>query len=528
MGKLKSFPILSICSSKNIEVKNLILLIITALASISLYGQKYDGLVLEYDLYTNQITYLKNGILIDKPSVKEGENIYVVLTEYNPYVMQAELVVEQTNYNQKDLNSYTGEYGGHSSQGLSGISGLLGGLDLGFGLSDAFAQIPGARGGADAKVLAAKSEFNMLTDQLSSIERKINLNSKKLSLFQTTAQSRSIAIADIDALKSNRQLRPSKIKSLIEEEIRYAFAKVEGEDIKLDDLINETSKKNEIQESIDNYNDAQSEYRDFANRWVAFSAKIELLSDGGIDDQFTYIKSSSDSVLNVINNTLSLAESVEMQPSDLNQYFEGSASTLAALRRTYEELQGDLFTFRFPPFQAQNDKVELTIQVLKKDIQSGYTPFKTMEQVVPVTGGWKISGGLGLAFASTFNQTYEYEVVNDAIVASELDDFVPSVVSFAHIYKNTARTLQFGGSFGIGFPLQGGGFESLAFFAGPTMHLGKNQKFLLTAGIMGSKVNRLASGFEVGDQFISFTNSVPVVKKYEFGYFVGISYDLIK
>ena len=44
---------------------------------------------------------------------------------------------------------------------------------------------------------------------------------------------------------------------------------------------------------------------------------------------------------------------------------------------------------------------------------------------------------------------------------------------------------------------------------------------------MGAKVRRLGSGLEAGDMLESATNTIPTIDKYELGYFISISYDII-
>ena len=50
----------------------------------SLLAQTEGSLIVQYNLYSNDVSYIQNGQRIAKPSVKKGENIYVELTEYNP------------------------------------------------------------------------------------------------------------------------------------------------------------------------------------------------------------------------------------------------------------------------------------------------------------------------------------------------------------------------------------------------------------------------------------------------------------
>ena len=202
---------------------------------------------------------------------------------------------------------------------------------------------------------------------------------------------------------------------------------------------------------------------------------------------------------------------------------------MAKLRQVWEEIQSDIFTYKFPPVQAEGDEVQVDIEVLRSDDSFGPTRYKRLSQKIPVSGGWKVSGGLALNYGVLVNTPYSYTLIDNVIVADELDAFTPTIASLAHVYKQTTRNVNLGGSFGIGFPLFGGtSGQTISFFLGPTVILGKQQKFLISGGLMGAKVNRLSSGFMPGDVIESTINGIPTNDRYELGDFIGISYDLIK
>lgn len=496
--------------------------------SVNSYSQAQKGLLLQINAYTNEVLYYHDGVLTQTPSVKEGDNIYVVISEFNPYQMEASLDVKAVNYSQKSDALLGGVMGEGSS--FSGIGQLFGGLNAGSGIKEALMNIPGSRGGfaADAGVAEAKSEFLELTAEMEKIEAKLAGSTRKLEMFNNTVLSRKLAMEDLEKLKQNKLIKPSRIKELAMEEIMHAFAKAEGEKITTEDLLSQVVKKGEIKESINAYNAALQEYSELAKKWDRFGAKLGNITFNREDDQFEFIRTKTDSLNLALKSEGSKLSAPPLETKFLEQYFSESAQTMAYLRRIYEEIQGDVFKHSFPPVQAGNDAVLLTTSVYAKDDSGKMKLSKTYEQTIPVVSGWKVSGSLGLSFGKMAKKTFEYNIVNDAIVQDELDDFFPSIVSFAHISRKSLKNIQLGGSFGIGFPLQkGGGLESLAFFGGPTLFLGKKQKFLISAGLMGAKVQRLSAGFRPGDAFDGSVNILPVRSLYELGYFIGISYDII-
>lgn len=324
-------------------------------------------------------------------------------------------------------------------------------------------------------------------------------------------------------------MRPSRIKELINEEIRYAFAKDPGETIDIDDMIDGQKKSQELKQTLADYQKYSAEYAQLADAWRNFASSVALLSDITNDLKYEYIERASDSVKTEMQvNLLALEKTPQITVDEA--FIRTAADRLMDLRRVHEELKGDIFTYRFPPIQAEDDQLKIKIDISKKGPDGSVTgeQYKQLTQTVKVSSGWKISAGLGLAFSVLQDQTYSYSVIDDAITADELDDFTPALASFAHIYKQTPRDLNFGLSFGMGIPLftEGGG-QSAAFFLGPTVLLGTRQKFLISAGFTGARVNRLAGGYAIGDTFVNSSNTLPMNNKYELGYFIGISYDIL-
>ena len=494
-------------------------------------GQDLNGLVLEYNLYTNEITYKRDGIITLKPSLKENENLNIIVTEFNPYIMKADLNIIELDYNQSSSELSYGDYDGKGGGGnLSGITGLLGGLNLGSSIQQSFGGIPGSRGVSSDQMEEAKSKFSILTEELSATEKEMNYAHEKIQLFETMQKGQELALDDIERLKTNELLRPSRIRELIEEEVNHAFAKRSDEPIDIHDLINQMKSEEDLNAAVDQYKLASKKYVALANDWKLFAASLVLSEEDLEDMQIEYIKSASDSVSMMMDKNIQLKLNKTVEVKLPETYTKTNLIRMAALRQTYEELNSNIFSYSFPPVQAKGDEVNFEIVVKqKRGVPPEYKSYKNLAQTVPVTGGWKISAGLGMAFGVLTTKNYNYSVVNKTIVGDELDDFSPLIVSFAHAYKKSTKSLNVGGSFGVGFPLQGGsGIESVAFFLGPTILLGKQQKFLITFGLMGAKVNRLSSGFKAGDAWDSLSSTLPTVQKYETGYFLGISYDLLR
>lgn len=596
-------------------MKNLICLILS-LCFFTLAQSQSGDLYIEYNLFTDEITYKKDGKVVDKPYIKATKNIIVKVVEFNPYTIKANLVVNESAYNQNSVAQNSNNYnngmpangmgnmlGGGGSFG--GIAGLLGNLGMGAATGDAYGGLPGSRGQLDAEGQALKSAYEAALVKLKVAEKKVNKSAKKIELYQNVDASLSLAALDIVSLKNNTKIKPSRIKEMIEEEVRYAFAKNEDEQIDIDDLVRKDKKETDIKAAVAAYKKAVGEYKTLLPSWYQIAASAMNYENTSGNQQLAHIQQSTGKIVTNINNIAN-----NYDEASLNQLAQGGSNgevgILSNLRQVYEELQSSDFTYSFPPIQAKGDKVQIKLNFSCKSTtpptnntnqyggqynnqyggqqsgqynnqysgqyngqgqyssntqtypnqsysqqnqqqpqqqhyqqyqqqqqnygQSGnYEPYKTLEQTIPVSGTWKVTGGIGISFGALKDPRFEYTVRDNKIVGQELDQFIPIVTSFAHFYKQSPGNVNIGGSFGVGLPILGGSdIQAASFFLGPTVILGESSRFLLSGGLMGAKAKRLANGFQVGDSFDSFSEALPTINRYELGYFIGLSFSILK
>ena len=496
------------------------------LLHVLLTAQEKPGLTVSYNLFENTILYYRNGEQIQSPEVKKGENIYVEVKEYNPYIHKVRLESNTLNYAQNSNQFAAGPSGGMGGSQFHGISQLLGGLNMGNDLQGTLMTLGSSRGKQSKEAIRLKSAYFDLTDELVDVEEDINDAYHQIKMLEHQSKSQNIAIKDIEELKKNALIKPSRIKEMIEEEVNYAFAKNDDSAIKLSDILEDNNKSEKIESALNAHSRATKRYTSLKDKWKKLSTDPILVAVSVTDPQLKTIKTSADSISNVMEARLKNQKEADLDK--LKDQNSNQEAQLITLRRTYEELQNDIFTYKFPPIQSSGQSVGLNLVVKQLQENGDYTDVKSLNQNIEVTGDWKISGGLGLAFSTLKDQTYAYEVVDNTIVADPLDDFVPMFTSFIHGHKMTTRQVSIGTTFGIGFPLQSqDGNLSLSFFLGPSLILGKSEKLFFTAGVMGGKTERLSGGFRAGDFFNGISSSLPMRSKYELGYFLAFSYVII-
>jgi hypothetical protein len=136
----------------------------------------------------------------------------------------------------------------------------------------------------------------------------------------------------------------------------------------------------------------------------------------------------------------------------------------------------------------------------------------------------KIRNSVGVAF-SYFNAN-NYFIDNDSVIRKGKGDlFTPLVSTFIHFYSGKTAGFRWGGTFGVGIPLTGEK-KDINFLLGLSTAFGQNEPILLSAGLSGGKVSKLASGYEIGQKTKITNNDKLLTSNYDLGAFVSVSFNL--
>ncbi len=160
-------------------------------------AQNTTGLTIEYNLFTDQITYKKGNEIINKPEINQDENITVIIKEFNPYITKSTIEVHQINYLQSSTTLNAGDSVAQPTKGFGGMGSILGGLSLGNGASGIYDNIPGSRGASSKDIMQAKSKYRQMLKSLTLVEKKLNKSAEKINLFKTQKSSQNLASSDI-------------------------------------------------------------------------------------------------------------------------------------------------------------------------------------------------------------------------------------------------------------------------------------------------------------------------------------------
>lgn len=509
-------------------------LLLLAFVSYSLcsYSQQ---LHIYYDATTDSVRYEQDGKTVKNPTIKKGKKIELHVINYNDYLYDLSIKVEQEeikipsgglgsmlkmNGSGDALNSLMsstkaldGE--GFNKDGIEWTDGLEEkGGGLGFGGQSVSSEV-------EKKFSKFVSQYAATLENMQDKEQEVNdqavLIQEKLNVFKV----KQFMGQEIVELKYNPRLNPEQIKRLSLEYLEQVFEVSDPAELDLNEVIKKADIQKTIQKDI-------SLYRSKINNLNKLLLTLELAKDSIITFPFAeeeYRLSLLESFEQAKSRTNAYTKRIQEMESGATSLENWDLKELLSVRYTYEELKNHSFTYNYP-FTPTSDEVKLSITLTPNEaaLQKNLKTRELAPLEFPVYGGVKVNASVGISFGGYFNRPQQYFSRDSEILADDGDLFQPIVTSFIHFYRQSQSAVSFGGSFGLGISLGGEGTGSQTYFLGPSLIFGKGQRVVLTTGMMGGKVDRLARGYSLGDFFDE--TIVPTRSVYDLGYFLGFSFNL--
>lgn len=508
---------------------------ITAILSLAIVPLFSQDLHIHYDAQTEAVKYLFDGEEIQKPKVKKGANVFLHIDNYNNYLYDVEVAVDdkviQSTGNAQAVLSML------SPSGMSGmsISGFMDGFDS--GVSDDYANFEnteydgpgfGAASAEWAQVATLKQKFDAAAVEMVKTEKRLQAIQAGIQEYKDAQEIKHLVVQEVNKIKYNPAFTPEQIKKLSKAYLEKGLEVGSVQEINLDQLLERNNQKKHLSKKLSLLDQAEKDYMTQTKTMAGLSV---LLSDISLADvEFNQFKGTVDQVY---EKAKVVEDNVKMQKEELQLLLQeaqtGNLNTLTAMHYEYEALANNDFSHTYRT-EAVGDLTTLDVTFTRKDSLE-FTKAKKEIKVapirVPVFGGIKVSTSVGLGFGQYFKRPQSYFVRNGEVIGENEDSFYPIISSFFHFYAQSPGNVNLGGAFGIGVPLNGAdGFQSAVFFLGPTLIIGKEQRFAFTGGIMGGKVQRLAQGYEVGQTVGAEVAAVPVHYPYELGLFLGLTFNL--
>ncbi len=154
-----------------------------------------------------------------------------------------------------------------------------------------------------------------------------------------------------------------------------------------------------------------------------------------------------------------------------------------------------------------------------KDTITRYFPIQSIPNL-------RLRNSVGVSFTYFRDKNRSYFVRPDTTIGSSTADlFTPVLSTFINFYMYRTAGFRWGGSFGFGIPLMGDN-KDMNFMLGLCTMFGRNEPIIVTAGLAGAKVSRLAKGWQVGQQVPALDFELPTLSQFRIGGYVSITFNL--
>lgn len=512
--------------------------------SLSLAAQ---DLHIYYDAQNSTLRYEHDGKEVKRPKVKKDANIFLHVENYNNYLYDLEMEVNNQIVQIPSgggMTNLLGVVGGNPMDFLSpgnfnsgaGEENFVPPIDPGSNIDDildadgsGMVARPETYGSESANqqsaaVLAAMTTMQKM-DKLEEIFKGIE---EDIETVAERKEIRAIALEEVAKLKRNEGLPPEQIKRMSMEFLSNVLD-VEGEKVVLDlkNVINKGDDRVYLKQRLQKLDSARAEYLGLVEELKTHGLKLEQL---GSSDATSL--QALNAVVTINTKVPSVLSSVEEEANTIKTLYQDAGKsdiqTMTSAWYEYEAISSNTFSHTYRT-DAQGDRTALNIQFYKTDTSGNRVSSAKLDPVdikVPVYGGLKVNISVGLNFGQFFDTPQDY-FLKDTIIASEdSNEFLPMATSFIHFYPQRVSEVSIGGSFGIGVPLGGDdNISSINFFLGPSLILGKSKRVILNTGLMGGRVRSISQGLKVGDTVPAFS-AIPTKAKYRMGYFLGISFNI--
>jgi len=498
------------------------------------YSIQAQDLHIYYDAATDSIRYVESGTEIKSPALKKGKRVALHVINYNDYLYDLSIKLEE-----KEIKIPSNGIGkiidpSGSNQALKGLMSSASGLD-GDGIDqDGLEWAKDAQeggglsyGSESTKEQLSQDYINAVTKYSSTLERMqskeadIVAQSSKIREKLNVFKVKQFMGQELAELKYNPHLNPEQIKRISLEYLEKVFEVDRPEDLTLDAII----EKSDVQK---NMNREIKLYRSQINNLNRLLLMLEIAKD----TLLKYEGMEQSARISIVTSyekarerTVAYQEKaleLETKSADLEDW---NLQELMSVRYIYEEVKNHPFTYNYV-FTPRSDELELSIELSPNEVakEKGIEGRELPALDFAVYGGIKVNASVGISFGGFFDRPQTYFSREDEIRADDGDLFQPIVTSFIHFYRQGQSAVSLGGSFGLGISIGGENSGGQTYFLGPSLILGREQRVVITTGLMGGKVSRLAQDYSLGD---TFTESiVPTRSVYNLGYFLGFSFNL--
>ena len=488
-----------------------------------------------YNVFKDSLWYEKDGKSVNELKLKRGKRVKFHLVDFNNYLYKANFkaINSPSPYisNSPDPNNYNNQYynNNYYNQGLAydARSGNIPSFNIPiFGsLLQSIGSMQGLISRGDDDEIKIVKELVLKLDaektRINEIASGINIRKKAITnLFSNNLFSKELLL--------NKSIAPSQIKEILLKQYRESFLIEDGQDFTMEDIkkLNEKFQEipalqAELEMTISDYQNKISELRITLKNIINTTGgdeNIALIQEELMrNDQ--YVQKSLNNISNAIqdgyNNLISAG-------------FQDFSQVIKSNYFKYIELKKNTFSYTHESF-IEDKYLHYQVDILRKDTFDNVIsdqPVKNLVVKVTSFGASSINTTIGIAATQFSNIPQKFYIKNDAIAAQDLDPYTPMALSLIN-FNFDLEAFDPAISLGFGIPISNTeALDNLAFFLAPGVYLGKSRTFMVSLGMMFSKVERLSSAVKIGDVLVYPYYEIPTFKKYEIGYFLGLTYNI--
>lgn len=270
------------------------------------------------------------------------------------------------------------------------------------------------------------------------------------------------------------------------------------------------------------------DYSEFLSVYMHLGHELYVLKQ---DDIFKYLNFGGQiKFLEPATNMKSLADDWhnEIKKTDVTTLIHEMKRALELL------INPEVYTYISKPIQPVKDIVIFDVKIKKHNQDKPhYNNDKDFSYKEYTKGGMRFDAGIGFAI-SYFDNAPQYEITpneeeKNSITIKEKNLWVPSFVGIFTASFRSNKLATFGISAGIGISANDGKFEFNNFYFGPSLTLGREDRFCLTSGFTVKSISKLKANVKE-NTLVSNTNDISSFtnEAYKFGPFLSLTYNLTK
>ncbi len=467
-----------------------------------------QDLIIEYDFITDSYTFFQNGKAIPQPVIRKNYEVKVQVKNLNPFVF-----VARCNWKQQIADN---------NSSISGIAGMFKGIG-GLGAFNSILSSLNMDQFEDATLRGGASLLESNLNAKSSLQNAINAYNKLFEIEQTMNKV-DFTSNKLKKLKLNPYLPADTLKQ-IAHDLTYAslFTK-KGKEPNLSATgfiqyaSNITVSLNAEYENLINYsNSFVSEYNKFV------SNNGNNFAEAGMDKTVATMVTAANALKSKYTD-----DAINNKLESLEQQYEIITYTPFSYTCNFMPT-GDLLSLTLDFFQISTGASNTGNVVYNTgDVTDTMRKIRTKSVNILVRGEMKISSSVGLGFPTYFNKNQTYANRDSIISSVSGNNYAPCIATYINFYPYYGKNIHWGGTFGIGIPVQNEGTSSMNFFLGGSAVIGSSSKVVLHGGLAVGQLSMLSNGQKVGDNLGDKFTAPSTKKSFTTGAFFGISFALNK